>query len=93
MEYRADPRIEQLQGSATAKSWGMDRMPLPATLWVRPTSGNTLTVEYSTDGGANYQPLLALTGATSYAETQVTSGFTNIKITCSGVQGGTWGVA
>lgn len=90
MQYRADPKVVQIAKSATAQSWSMDLMPIPATLWVRP-GGGTLTVEYSTDGGANYQAITALTGAAAYTETQVTSGFTNIRITPSGTDGGTWG--
>lgn len=93
MQYRSDPVIKLVTNSASAQSWSMDGLPIPATLWVRPASGNTFTVEYSTDGGRNYQSLSALTGATAYAETIVSSGFTNIRITPSGTQGGEWGYA
>lgn len=85
-------RVETLPTSAVATVYTMGRHPLPGTLWVRPTAGNTLTVAYSTDNGVTYQSLTALTGATAYSETQVNAGFTNLKITTSGVQGGTWGV-
>lgn len=85
-------RVETVAITATAQTWAMGPHPLPGTLWVRPTAGNTFTVEYSTDNGANYQSLTALTGAAAYTETQVSAGFTNIKIAPSGVQGGTWGI-
>lgn len=85
-------RVVELPTTAVDTVYAMGDHPLPGTLWVRPTSGNTLTVDYSTDNGANYQSLTALTGATAYSECQVLSGFTNLKITTSGVQGGTWGV-
>jgi hypothetical protein len=76
----------------TPQVWPVAGAPIPGTLWVRPTAGNTLTVAYSTDNGVNYQSLTSLTGATAYSETVVNSGFTHLKITCSGTQGGTWGV-
>jgi len=85
-------RVETLPTSAVDTVYAMGDHPLPGTLWVRPTSGNTLTVAYSTDNGTTYQSLAALTGATAYTECQVLSGFTNLKITTSGVQGGTWGI-
>lgn len=87
------PRVKPIGTTASAAEvHDMTFVTLPATLWVRPTSGNTLTVEYSTDNGANYNTLTALTGATAYSETIVSSGFTNLKITPSGTQGGTWGI-
>lgn len=92
MQYRATPRIEQIAKVASAQSWDMGPMPIPATLWVRP-AGGTLTVEYSVDGGVNYQSLTALTGAAAYADTIVQAGFTNIRITPSGADGGSWGFA
>lgn len=85
-------RVVTLPTAAVATVYAMGDHPLPGTLWVRPTAGNTLTVDYSTDNGVNYQSLTALTGATAYSETVVNSGFTNLKITTSGVQGGTWGI-
>ncbi len=85
-------RVEPVATSATAQVWSAGGFPLPGTLWVRPVAGNTFTVDYSTDGGTTYQSLASLTGAAAYTETQVTSGFTHMKITPSGVQGGQWGV-
>lgn len=85
-------RVEDVATTATAQTWAMGPHPLPGTLWVRPTAGNTFTVTYSTDNGANYQTLTALNGAAAYTETAVNTGFTNLKITPSGVQGGTWGI-
>lgn len=90
MQYRADPKVYQLENTTSAQKFSMNGLPIPGTLWVRPNPGNTLTVEYSTDG-VNFQSISSLTGATAYAETQVTSGFPQISITCSGTQGGTWG--
>lgn len=90
MQYRADPKVVQLERTTSAQTFSMNSLPIPGTLWVRPNAGNTLTVEYSTDG-ENFQPIVSLTGAAAYAETQVTSGFPQIRITCSGTQGGTWG--
>ena len=86
-------RVVTLPEEAVATVYAMGDHPLPGTLWVRPTAGNTLTVDYSTDNGTTYQSLVGLTGAAAYTEVQVTSGFTNLKITTSGVQGGTWGIA
>lgn len=85
-------RVEDVATTATAQTWAMGPHPLPGTLWVRPTSGNTFTVDYSTDNGANYQTLTALNAAAAYAETVVNAGFTTLKITPSGVQGGEWGI-
>ena len=77
---------------ATAQDFSTRGAPCPGTIWVRP-AGGTWTVAYSTDNGANYQSLTALTGAAAYTEAQVTSGITNIRITPSGTAGGTWGIA
>ena len=89
---RINAKTFSISAAIGAYSFDATFFPLPATLWVRPTAGNTFTVDYSTDNGANYQSLTALTGSTTYSETVVTSGFTNLKITTSGTQGGTWGV-
>lgn len=90
-QYRA--RVEAIEAVATAQVFGAGGFPLPGTLWVRPGAGETLTVQYSTDGGTNYQSLTALTGASAYSETTVSSGFTNLKITSTpGSTAGTWGV-
>lgn len=87
------PRVNNVGTvAATATTYDMTYVTIPATLWVRPTSGNTLTVDYSTDNAANFQSLTGLTGATAYTEVTVTAPFTNLKITPSGTQGGTWGV-
>lgn len=40
-------------GTAVTKS--METMPIPATVWVVPVSGDTVLVEYSMDGGTTYQ--------------------------------------
>jgi hypothetical protein len=85
--------VRQIAPTLVAQEFSVRGAPLPGTLWVRPEAGNTLTVDYSTDNGANYQSLVALTGAAAYSEAVVSSGFTNLKITCSGVQGGSWGIA
>lgn len=85
-------RVESVATSATAQVWSAGGFPLPGTLWVRPAAGNVFTVEYSTDAGTTYQAITALTSAAAYAEVQINSGFTNLKITPSGVQGGKWGV-
>jgi hypothetical protein len=85
--------IKQIGTAAVAETHAMEFMQIPVTLWVRPAAGNTLTVEYSTDNGINFQAVTALTGAAAYAETVVNSGFTHLKITPSGVQGGSWGYA
>ena len=93
MSIQSINRVEVIQPTATAQVWAMGELPVPGTLWVRPGAGNTLTVEYSTDNGANYQAVSLLTGATAYSETLVGSGFTHLRITPSGVQGGTWGIS
>jgi hypothetical protein len=86
-------RVTSILATASAQTWRMAGAPLPATLWVRPGAGETLTISYSTDGGTNYQSLTALTGAAAYTETQVSAGFTNLKITSApGTTAGTWGV-
>jgi hypothetical protein len=55
----------------------MHGIPLPATVWVRPSS-DTITVSYSTDGGTNYQtwPNGAVT---AYSQDILTSGITHLK--------------
>lgn len=85
-------RVETVPGATAAVTYAMGNHPLPGTLWVRPTSGNTFTVAYSTDSGVTFQALAALNGATTYTECQVLSGFTNLRVTPSGTQGGTWGI-
>ena len=85
-------RVETVPTVVAAYSYIMEDHPMPGTLWVRPTAGNTFTVAYSTDGGVNYQTMTALNGATAYSEVVVSAGFTNLRITPSGVQGGSWGV-
>lgn len=85
-------RVETVAASTSAQVWSVPQLPIPGTLWVRPGAGNTFTVEYSTDNGSNYNSLVGLTGATAYSEVRVNSGFTHIKITPAGTQGGTWGV-
>lgn len=53
-------------------------MPLPATVWVRPAAGDTVTVSYSTDNGVNYTVWPA--GAvTAYAEDILDSGITHLR--------------
>lgn len=56
----------------------MGRAPLPSTVWTRPVAGDTVTVSYSVDGGANYTawPLGAVT---AYAEDARTTSCTQIK--------------
>lgn len=85
-------RVVNLPTTATTTTYTMGDHPIPGTLWVRPTSGNTLTVSYSTDNGVNFNSLTDLTGATAYAEVRVGSGFTHLRIATSGAQGGTWGI-
>ena len=81
-----------LPNAAEATIWPMDGYPLPGTLWVDPEPGNVLTVEYSTNNGRTFHSLISLTDASVYKEDLVSSGFTHLKITTSGIQGGTWGM-
>lgn len=90
---RINPTVRTIPVGATNVVYDATFFPLPATMWVRPGAGETLTISYSTDGGTNYQSLTALTGAAAYTEVQVNAGFTNLKITSApGSTAGTWGV-
>lgn len=91
MNY-TEPIVGKINANTTPLVINAIAFPVPGTLWVRPNSGNTLTVEYSTDNGANWIPVAELTGATSYREAYVKAGFTHLRITASGTQGGTWGI-
>ena len=84
--------VRTVAPAAVAQDFSVRGANLPGTLWVRP-AGGTWTIAYSTDNGANYQSLTALTGAAAYAEVIVEGGFTNLRITPSGTAGGTWGIA
>lgn len=64
--------------SGTAQTLSAKGLPLPATVWTRPVAGDTVTISYSTDNGANYQTWPS--GAvTSYTEDVLDSGVTHIK--------------
>lgn len=63
-----------LDGNAVVVPMG--GAPLPATVWVNPTVGDTVTVSYSCDGGTTYIVRFA---ATAYAEDVLVSGITHLK--------------
>ena len=57
-------------------------LPLPATVWARPNTGDTITVEESTDDGATFRPWP--TGpCTAYTEQTLLSGVTHLRFTRS----------
>ena len=41
-------------GSGTAVPVAMAEVEFPSTVWVRPAAGDTVSVEYSCDGGTTY---------------------------------------
>lgn len=84
--------VRKVAPTATQQDFSVAGANMPGTLWVRP-AGGTWTIAYSTDNGANYNSLTALTGASAYTEVIVEGGFTNLRITPSGTAGGTWGIA
>lgn len=55
----------------------MINAPIPATVWVRPSS-DTITVSYSTDGGTNYQTW-PNGSVTAYSQDILVSGITHLK--------------
>lgn len=66
---------------------------MPMTVWVRPTGGDTVTVSYSCDGGANYAVWPA--GAvTVYTEDTLMSGVTHLRLqrTAGSGTASSWGV-
>lgn len=64
--------------SGTAVAVSMTGAPIPATVWARPGAGDTVTVSYSTDNGANYNTWPG--GAvTVYTEDALNSGITHIR--------------
>ena len=64
--------------SGTAVTFTGEGLPLPATVWARPAAGDSITVWYSTDNGANYN-VWAAGVITVYAEDVLDSGVTNIR--------------
>lgn len=65
-------------GSGTAVIVPMRGAPLPATVWVNPAAGDTVTVTYSCDGGTTYTAWAA-GSVTAYTETVFDSGITHLK--------------
>lgn len=62
----------------TAKIEVMTGAPLPCTVWVRPASGDTVTVSYSVDGGSNYETWVP--GAvTAYSDDTLLGPVTHLK--------------
>lgn len=57
--------------------------PVPATVWVNPVAGDTVTVEYSLDSGITYAAweLGAITSASATKALVFFSGITNLRIT------------
>lgn len=86
------PIINTIPSTIGSSSWSVVEAPVPSTLWVRPGSGNTITAAYSTDSGVNYTDITELTAITAYSEVRVYSGFSDLKITTSSTDGGSWGI-
>lgn len=80
----------------TAQTIAIHDLPLPLTVWVRPFAGDTVTVSYSTDDGANYQvwPNGTAGAVTAYSEDALISGATYIKFQRTAGSGTTssWGL-
>ncbi len=63
-----------VDGNAIEKQ--MTGAPLPATVWVKPAAGDTVTVSYSPDNGTKYTVLAVITADW---EDRFESGVTHIK--------------
>lgn len=64
--------------SGTALVIPMTGAPIPATVWARPSGGDTVTVSYSTDNQANW--ITWPSGAvTVYTEDILNSGITHVR--------------
>lgn len=79
-------------GTAVAKS--METMPIPATVWVVPASGDTVLVEVSFDGGTSYENW-AKGSVTARASDVLNSGVTHLRFTRTAGSGttSTYGVS
>lgn len=72
----------------TAQSIEGKHLPIPATVWARPAAGDTVSVEYSLDGGSNYEDW-PNGDVTAFASDTLISGVTNIRFTRSAGTGTT----
>jgi len=65
-----------LDGNAVVIS--MTNAPIPATIWAKPASGDTVAVSYSVDGGVSY---IAWDNGdvTAFASDVLSSGVTHMK--------------
>jgi len=79
--------------NGTAQIKNIKGIPFPATVWVQPAAGDTVTVSYSRDDGASFTtwPNGAVTAA---SEDILDSGYTHLQFQRTAGAGttSTWGI-
>ena len=81
--------------NGTAVTYPMQGCPLPAVAWAEAVTGDTVTITYSVDGGANYRALVPANVTSGYQEWRIGTNVTHLKFQRTAGSGttSTYGVA